>query len=355
MMPNSAQREDPDSGSFPPLTRVPIDAPHAPLAGSGRAPSPRSESRLGLRRVRAVDGVINLDVARGLDLPAPRIPGDSGPGARREVSASHVEVLGMAVNVLSLDRALARVTAIVEQDQVGAVVFANANLLNLAATQPRLREAVVDAALVLNDGIGVSWAANKTLAATQADVVDGDVFPDNLNGTDFVPLLLQQAADRGWGVAILGARPGVADRAADVLRAQFEGLQISYVQHGYFAREQTTSVVADIRASEAEVLLVGLGNPQQELWLQQHLASTGANLGLGVGAFLDFAAGDVRRAPMWVRTVHAEWLFRLLREPRRLFARYVIGGATFWWRVQRHCASLKRESLATDAREGLQA
>lgn len=92
-------------------------------------------------------------------------------------------------------------------------------------------------------------------------------------------------------------------------------------------------MIEGIKASGARILVVAMGNPRQELWLDRHLADTGARLGVAVGAFLDFAAGKVSRAPEWMRKAGIEWLYRLGLEPRRLFARYVLGNPLFLARV----------------------
>lgn len=251
-------------------------------------------------------------------------PGGPPPGVpERRVPTEQVTVLGVDVAVLPTSRALAQVSSLIERGATGTVVFANANLLNIAAHRADVRAAVNSAAVVLNDGAGVALAAK----------LKGTVFPENLNGTDFTPRLLATAAERGWRVAMLGARPWVAERAVCRLRQQLPDLQVCYVNDGYFGAQRSATMARQIRAARADLLLVALGNPRQELWLQQHLPATGARVGVAVGAYFDFAAGRVRRAPRWMRTLHLEWLFRLLQEPRRLFARYVLGIPVFCTRL----------------------
>ena len=91
--------------------------------------------------------------------------------------------------------------------------------------------------------------------------------------------------------------------------------------------------MAKILASRADVLLVAMGNPRQEFWLADHLPSTGCRLGIGVGGLFDFLSGDVARAPVWVRAARLEWCYRLMREPRRLWRRYILGNPIFLMRV----------------------
>jgi exopolysaccharide biosynthesis WecB/TagA/CpsF family protein len=103
---------------------------------------------------------------------------------------------------------------------------------------------------------------------------------------------------------------------------------------GYTQRTDE-EIVEDIAASRADVVVVALGQPQQELWLNTHLQDTGCHLGVGVGAFLDFVSGRVVRAPRWMNRLGIEWLFRLVQEPGRLWRRYIVGNPVFLWRAWR--------------------
>jgi exopolysaccharide biosynthesis WecB/TagA/CpsF family protein len=126
-------------------------------------------------------------------------------------------------------------------------------------------------------------------------------------------------------------QPGIAERAAEHFSRIAPQHQIAGCCHGYV--EDTTAIVEKIRRSGADVLLVAMGNPKQELWLLDHLAETGCRLGFGVGALFDFMAGTVPRAPPWMRTARIEWAYRLMQEPGRLWRRYLVGMPTFLIRV----------------------
>ena len=236
-----------------------------------------------------------------------------------------IEVLGLPVTKLTPAEALAQIERIYDHEAPALVAYANAHTLNLCVADPAYREVMSRASIVLNDGAGIALAAR----------INGDRFPANLNGSDFNPAILGLAATRGWPVYFVGAKPGVAERAADAMRARYPALQVVGCRDGYWASGEDVSVVEAIQASGARVVMAAMGNPLQERWLDAHLPATGARIGVGVGAFFDFAAGEVARAPAWMNRWGIEWVFRLIQEPRRLWRRYVVGNPLFLARVLR--------------------
>lgn len=202
--------------------------------------------------------------------------------------------------------------------------YVNAHSLNIAYCDQAYQSAVARADLVLNDGIGLELAARMR----------GQRFPENLNGSDFTLRLLGLAAREGWRIYLYGGQPGVAATAGRRLGQIIDGLQVVGACDGY-TRRSPGEIVGDIRAARADVVIVALGQPQQELWLDAHLADTGCHLGVGVGAFLDFLSGRMVRAPRWMSQLGIEWMFRLVQEPGRLWRRYVLGNPLFLWRAWR--------------------
>jgi alpha-1,3-mannosyltransferase len=231
-------------------------------------------------------------------------------------------ILGVSVRVWTRSEVVQQLDQHFQHRSHTVVAFANANCLNVAHIDPRVRSAL-GAAVVLNDGIGLD-IASKLLFGTQ--------FPDNLNGTDFTPHYLQKTHHH-FRLYLLGGRPGVANRAAKVFAQMCPRHQVVGCRDGYFPRSEDALVARAISASGADVLLVAMGNPDQELWLQDNLAATGCRLGFAVGALFDFVTGEAHRAPLWVRTARLEWAYRLAREPRRLWRRYVVGNPIFVLRV----------------------
>ena len=236
-----------------------------------------------------------------------------------------IDVLGVPLARLSPEEALDEIERLHGVDTPSLVAHANAHTLNSAVGDPSYGDVLRRADLVLNDGKGVMLAARLL----------GDRFPADLNGNFFTPLLLRRAGERGWPVYFLGAKPGVAARAAEQLVRSIPGLDVRGTQDGYFAPQDLDRVIADIRDSGAQLLLVALGNPAQERWLDAHLERTGAGLGVGVGAFFDFQTGTVPRAPRWMNRLGLEWVHRLILEPRRMWRRYLMGNPLFVARVLR--------------------
>lgn len=199
------------------------------------------------------------------------------------------------------------------------VSFVNAHCINLMQHDLHYRAALLTADRVLPDGIGVELAArmnDRPLAA-------------NLNGTDFVPALLREAAKQGRSAFLFGGSPGVAEEAAARLERDIPGLKIAGTRDGYDGARDTDATIEAINASGADIVLVALGVPMQDLWLARNAPQLQAQLTMGVGALFDFLANRVARAPQSIRKARMEWAWRLAMEPRRMAHRYLIGNAVF--------------------------
>ncbi|RUW20884.1 glycosyltransferase [Mesorhizobium sp. M4B.F.Ca.ET.215.01.1.1] len=233
-------------------------------------------------------------------------------------------ILGIPVLAIRWDDAIALLTRLVAERRFTKVSFLNAHNANIACTDPVFAEALDDF-LILPDGIGVDMAAK---------LLYGAPFPDNLNGTDFVPAFLQ-ASSRPLTVGLLGATRVNAEAASVKLAALAVQHRFVVIHDGYFSAAEEPTIVDRIAALRPDVLLVAMGVPRQELWIARHIDARHCTLPIAVGALLDFLSGTVPRAPLWMRRLRLEWLFRLLIEPGRLWRRYVVGNPLFLWRVAR--------------------
>jgi exopolysaccharide biosynthesis WecB/TagA/CpsF family protein len=241
---------------------------------------------------------------------------------RMDSSLPHIEVLGVPVFKGTTAEAL-ELVAQAASEGPALVAYVNAHTLNLASRDRAYFELLRDAPVVLNDGAGLSLAAR----------MQGERFPENLNGSDFNPAIVELAARKGWSVYFLGAQPGTAARTAEILAERVPDLKVAGNRDGYFPRSEDAAVAAAIKGTGADVVLVAMGNPLQERWLAANLGSTGATVGVGVGAFFDFTTGNVPRAPAWMNRAGIEWIWRLGQEPKRMWRRYLVGNPLFLWRV----------------------
>jgi exopolysaccharide biosynthesis WecB/TagA/CpsF family protein len=204
------------------------------------------------------------------------------------------------------------------------VAFLNANTSNVAASDPELK-AVLQKWVILCDGIGADIASR---------VLHGTAFPENLNGTDFTPLFLRKTR-HVLRVFVLGGRADVLQRAVDEFRRQAPQHQYVGSQHGFFQPQEIPAIIEGIRNKQADILLVAFGTPLQELWLAEHFAATHCRLAFCVGGLLDFVSGAKPRAPLWIRRIRLEWVYRLMLEPGRMWRRYLLGNVRFLARVAR--------------------
>lgn len=235
------------------------------------------------------------------------------------------ELLGVEVDNGTMNDTLDWAVAQTRAARKVMLAFVNPDCLNQALDNAHYREILQRVDRVVPDGIGIKVATG----------FQGVEVRENVNGTDMFPLLCQRAVRDDLSLYLLGARPGVAQAAAETMQKRFEGLRIAGIGHGYFAPEEEARVVADINASRADILLVALGVPRQEIWLDRHRAELSTSVVLGVGGLFDFYSGRIQRAPGWVRDVGMEWAWRLGCEPGRMWRRYVIGNPRFLLRAWR--------------------
>jgi alpha-1,3-mannosyltransferase len=224
-----------------------------------------------------------------------------------------------------------------QNDQCAIVTFVNAHALNIAAKDAAFRE-LLQQSITLNDGVGIDLASL---------ILFGQRFPENLNGTDFVPRYFATTQNY-YRVYFLGANRTVVEKAAATFVKIAPRHKIAGYRDGYFHLCETPKIVTDIRHSKADILLVAMGNPAQEFWLKDNLPATGCRIGFGVGALFDFLSGTVQRAPPWIRALSLEWVFRLSQEPKRLCRRYVLGNPVFLARVTAQRLSRARICSGSD-------
>jgi N-acetylglucosaminyldiphosphoundecaprenol N-acetyl-beta-D-mannosaminyltransferase len=246
------------------------------------------------------------------------------------VSTRRSFVLGpVRIDSVTRDEALEAFEALVSGRRGGAVFTPNVDHVVIAHEDVRLRAAYARVDLSIADGMPIVWASRLL----------GTPIPERVAGSDFAPLLLGRAARRGWRVYFLGGAPGVAERAREKVHEQLPDLQVVGIDSPRFDPaqpwERQASVVEQVRAATPDVVLVAFGAPKQEAWIDRARDELPSVVFMGVGATLDFLAGDVPRAPLWMARSGLEWLYRLSHEPRRLWHRYLVRDPRFLMVVAR--------------------
>jgi len=241
------------------------------------------------------------------------------------VIALRTDVLGVGFDSLTAEEAAAAGMELLEHGRGAYIVTPNPEIVWMCRKDPALHAAIDAAALVLADGVGISIGAK----------ILGRPLKARIPGIDFMSGLFPELAARGKRVFLLGAKPGVAQQAADRLAAQYPGLRFCGVHDGYFSEDGP--VLEEINAASPDLLLVCLGAPKQEKWMHTHADALRVPLMMGLGGALDVYAGVVERAPVRWQKLGLEWLHRLLREPwriKRMSRLPVFLFAVIWQRIR---------------------
>lgn len=216
------------------------------------------------------------------------------------------DILGVAIDNVVTEEAVSLGVALMDKPGFHYVVTPNPEFVLAAKKDGEFRSVLNGADLALPDGIGIIYAAR----------ILGRPLKGRATGVDFAQGLMSAMAVSGKKLFLLGAKPGVAELAAQRLTAAHPGLAICGTNDGYF--KEDGPVIEKIRSSGADVIFVCLGAPKQELWMRNNGAATGASLAVGLGGCLDVFAGNVQRAPVPMQKAGLEWLYRLYKEPKRI-------------------------------------
>lgn len=217
-----------------------------------------------------------------------------------------VDVLGVAFDNVTLEEAVDRALALLEEEGPHLVATPNPEIVQRAGKDRAFADILAKADLVVPDGVGVIYAAK----------ILGRPLRARVPGIDLASALLGRVAGTGKRLFLLGAAPGVAEQAAVNLRAAYPGLVVCGTHDGYF--QEDGPVVDAIRQAGADIVFVCLGAPKQEKWIAANGEAAGARLYLGLGGSLDVFAGKVDRAPERFQRLGLEWLYRLMKEPSRI-------------------------------------
>lgn len=250
-------------------------------------------------------------------------------------------VLGVPVDNMTMDEALARCDEFIAAGRATGrthqIATVNADFVVNSLHDPELRRILQEADMATADGMPLVWASRLL----------GGPLPGRVTGADLVPALAERAAERGYSIYFLGAAPGVAARAAEILTERHPRLRVAgvYSPPPASVLEMDREVFERVATARPDILLVAFGNPKQEKWIRMYGPMLHVPVCIGIGGTLDMIVGVTRRAPLWMQRTGLEWLYRLGQEPRRLLKRYVHDFAYFgyffarqWWAMRRGTA-----------------
>lgn len=242
--------------------------------------------------------------------------GMNDAGHRISSSPGTVVVLGIPFNDVSFAEAVEWVRQRIHAQRPSYIATANMDFLMQAWHDPELQRILLEADMVVADGIPIVWLSRLL----------GPPLRERVTGSDLVPLFAEMAAREGFSMFGLGGAPGVAERAMAKLAERCPGLRIA----GCYSPPKAdildmdnAGMLARIKEVSPDILLVAFGAPKQEKWVNMHIRRWQVPVAMGVGGSLDFLAGAQKRAPRWIQKLALEWLWRMLSDPRRLLRRYV--------------------------------
>lgn len=218
-----------------------------------------------------------------------------------------VKILDVGIDKVNMTEAIERLTTFLKGDRLHMVFTPNPEIIMACTKDQQLHHILNEADLVVPDGIGVVIGA-KLL---------GTPLKERVAGYDMVQNLFKATAKKGTRFYFLGAAPGVALKAKEAMEEKYPGIQIVGVRDGYFKPEDEASIIEEINATSADIVLAALGVPKQEKFIKRHQKNLQAKIAIGVGGSFDGMAGVVKRAPLFWQKIGLEWFYRLLKQPSR--------------------------------------
>jgi len=250
--------------------------------------------------------------------------GDQGqppvPGSRPSAA-----IFDIPIDLAQPAELLRTISGWASERHTSRVMYVNAHVVNQSRTAPGLAQALRRADLVYCDGYGVRLAAHVLSLPV----------PHRMTGADWIWGLAGLCELSGQPIYLLGSEPPIAREAATRLRHAYPRLDVVGAHHGFFDLDSPHNerVIEDIRAHSPRIVLVGMGTPKQELWVDRYAERLDGAVVWTVGALLDYVSGHTPRAPRWLADNGLEWIFRLAIEPTRMWRRYLIGNPIFLTRV----------------------
>lgn len=230
-----------------------------------------------------------------------------------------VEVMGIPIDPLTMEQTVERACQLAQEGSFAHLVGVNADKYLQMRDDPYIDEVVRSCEVINADGSSIVMAARSL----------GVEIPERVTGIDLMAELCKRVEGEGIGIYLLGAKPEVVENTALALFDRFPELSIVGFRDGYFAEDDYDAVGHAIEESGASIVFVGITSPKKEQLIEHFRAQGLRGVFIGVGGSFDVVSGLIPRAPQWMQETHLEWLFRMAKEPRRLFKRYLVGNARF--------------------------
>jgi len=218
-----------------------------------------------------------------------------------------IKILNVPFDRITYGEALIRAEEFIIKRMAAGIVTPNAEIVISANKDQKLYNAICNADISLPDGIGVFLASR----------IKGTPLKERTTGFDLMVELLKLADKKGYSVYLLGGKPGVADDALENIKKSFPNIKISGAHHGYFSAEEEKRIIEELNKESPDMVFVGMGAPKQELFIDRYRGKINCGFLMGVGGSLDVLSGRTKRAPLIMRKLGLEWLYRLVKEPYR--------------------------------------
>jgi N-acetylglucosaminyldiphosphoundecaprenol N-acetyl-beta-D-mannosaminyltransferase len=236
---------------------------------------------------------------------------------------SKVNILGVQVSSLTNEELLDTITNSITSKQFSQIAITPTNSIVAAYKEKGISEIYNKAEIVLCDGMPVKWASHFL----------GTPIKERITGLDVLPNLVKLSSEKNFSLFLLGASPGVGDQLAKIITEQYPSVTIAgiYVPPfmKVFTEEENQKMVNAVNASNADIVLVSLTAPKQDIWIAQNRSILNTAVYIGIGGAFEVMAGLTKRSPVWIQNVGLEWFYRFIQEPKRLFRRYFIEAPVF--------------------------
>jgi len=235
------------------------------------------------------------------------------------IVSSRINILGCDFDPWSTKQTLDKIQTLIDKDETGYLCTVNTAILMMMRKDLRLAKFVANSKMTVADGQPLIWVSKYMKTP----------LPERVTGVEIVDDLALLAEKNQWGIYLLGATMDIVSTVSSRLIKTHKELIISGYSDGYFTQDKADSRAADIKNSGAKILIIAMGVPRQEYFIENQWRNLGVNFVVGVGGSFDVIAGVTRRAPLWMQRYGLEWFYRALQEPKRLAWRYLTTNSMF--------------------------